>query len=215
MQPGPTYIHSCPNCGNLLWRGSLLSGNTFGAKIYSDGKRIARMLPDFPKISKCKKCNTIFWFSRKNIIGEQLWNSDPKPEWKNADKAEFLNIEDCFTALENRIFKTKSEEFSIRQQIWWAYNDRIRNGQPIFNDESDERKWLNNIKELKLLLNPSDINQLIMMAEVDRNLGDFENCITLINGITNNDLDWIKELFLQECTKMNRWVFELQHDTHN
>lgn len=214
MLPGPNFIHSCPNCGNLISKGSLMSGNTFGAKMYSDGKRIAPMLPDFPDITKCKKCGEIFWLSKKNKIGDY---DDPEinPEWKYTDNAEFLEIEDYYTALKNGIFSSKNEELAIQRNIWWAYNDRIRNGQNIFNDKSDERNWLNNINELKSLLNPSDINQLIMLAEVHRNLGDFENCIKLINGIDDNDLDWIKELFLKECAKMNRWVFELEHDTHN
>ena len=59
MLPGPNYIYKCPSCGNFIKIGSLISGNTYGAKLYSDGKRVAPMMPEFPDLTKCKKCNAI------------------------------------------------------------------------------------------------------------------------------------------------------------
>jgi hypothetical protein len=61
MLPCPNLIYECPYCGNRLKRKSLASGNTLGAKLYSDGKQIAPMLPDFPNLTKCKKCDNIFY----------------------------------------------------------------------------------------------------------------------------------------------------------
>ena len=175
MLPGPNYVYKCPNCGNLLTKGSLMSGNTFGAKIFSDGKRIAPMLPVYPKITKCKKCNTIFWLSKSKEIGTFEWGDNNNSQWQNADKAEFLEIDDYYNAINKGIAENSKEELFIRQRIWWAYNDKIRKGQKIFNDESDELRWIDNVRKLKILLDQSDINQKIMIAEINRNLGDFEN----------------------------------------
>ena len=69
MKPGPDYIYKCPVCGKLVKRGSLMSGNTFGAKLYSDGKNDAPMLPDFPNLSKCAKCDTIFNLRELKEVG--------------------------------------------------------------------------------------------------------------------------------------------------
>jgi len=61
MTEGPTMVYKCPKCKEAVRRISLLSGNTFGAKCFSDGKRTAPMLPEFPAIVKCGKCGGFFW----------------------------------------------------------------------------------------------------------------------------------------------------------
>ena len=209
MIPGPNYVYKCPNCGNLLTNGSLMSGNTFGAKHYSDGKRIAPMLPEFPNLTKCKKCNTIFWLHKLKEIGAYEWGDVNNSEWQNADTAEFLGIEDYFIALNNGIAADKEAELFIRRHIWWAYNDRIRKGQEPFYDKNDEIRWTENLNQLKVLLNQSDINQRIMLAEINRNLGDFENCMNIIQVVDGDELDWQKEKFLTECNRKNKWVIKL------
>lgn len=42
MLLGPTYVYKCSNCDNLLQKGSIISGNSIGAKLYSDGEKTAR-----------------------------------------------------------------------------------------------------------------------------------------------------------------------------
>jgi len=69
MKLGPDYIYECPNCGCFLKRGSIISGNTFRSTLYSDGKRIAPMLREFPNLTKCRKCNSILWLSEMKKIG--------------------------------------------------------------------------------------------------------------------------------------------------
>lgn len=209
MLPGPNYIYKCPNCSNFLTRGSIVSGNTIGAKIFSDGKRIAPMLPEFPNLTKCKKCDTIFWLSKLKEIGTYNWDDHKNSKWQNADNAEFLQIDDYFTALDTGIAENKEEELIIRQRIWWTYNDRIRNGKNLFNNETDELDWKENTEKLMNLLDRSDINQRIKLAEIYRNLGEFEKCINIIQAIDNAELNWLKEKLVNECKRKNRWVIKL------
>lgn len=209
MIPGSDYVYKCPNCGNLLKKGSLISGNTFDMKIFSDGKRIAPNLPDFPDITKCKKCNSIFWLSKLKKIGTFDGDATKNPDWANADKAEFLDIDDFFNALETANARNKNDELIIRQQLLWAFNDRIRDGKNLFNDENDEIRWKDNINKLLNILDKSDLNQKIMIAEINRNLGKFENCIRIINEIENDKYNWLKEKFIKECKRKNKKVIEL------
>jgi hypothetical protein len=222
MLPGPFYVYTCPNCGNLLSKGSLMSGNTFGARIFSDGKRIAPMLPEYPNLTKCKKCDRIFWLSKLKEIGTFCWDDFPcwldgsggNPKtltWRNADSATFLNIDDYQKAIEMGLIENVAEEIMIRQNIWWAYNDRIRDGQNIFTNDEDEERWKDNINLLMNLLDQSDINQRIMVADIYRNLGDFESCIHLIRSIDSIEHYWLKEQFENECKNKNRWVVEIIH----
>ncbi len=209
MIPGPNYVYECPNCGNILTRGSLASGNTFRAKVFSDGKRIAPMLPEFADLTKCKKCNNIFWLSKLKEIGKFECGDHKNPKWETADNADFLEIDDYFRALETGAAETQNEEFFIRQELWWAFNDRTRAGKKMFNDEDEEMRWKENLKNLLNLLDQSDIYQKIMVAEISRNLGDFKSCISIIEGIDNDELNWFKEHLLYQCKQKNKLVVEL------
>jgi len=211
MTPGPNLIYQCLKCNNLLFIGSLTSGNTFGAELFSDGKQIGPMLPDFPDITKCPKCKTIFWISDENEIGSfEPWGLEIiKEEWKNAQKAKFLSVYEYFTALDNKILRTKNDEILIRQRIWWGFNDRLRKKKSVLATETDETLWFNNINVLLTMLDPEDTNQLIMMAELNRNLGNFEKCIAILDCIETNDLDWLKVAFKKECDNKKTEVFQL------
>ena len=83
------------------------------------------MMPQFPDLTKCKKCNHIFWLSKNKEIGCYNDFEETISEWLNADVAEFLTIDEYFSALELNIAENISEERYIRQRIWWAYNDRV------------------------------------------------------------------------------------------
>lgn len=259
MKPGPIYIYQCPNCDKLMSQWSILSGNTFGATLYSDGKMIAPMLSELPRISKCKKCGFFTWLNKLEPIGsynigeethksakgtegktilpqvkrylEMLKpglshdlgreTSEPAKEisepaeetnvnWGSAEEVEFPDIKDYFKAIDQGLAENKDEELYIRQHIWWSFNDRVRNGEEIFNDEKDKSLWYANIQRLKALFDKSDDNQIIMIAEIHRNLGDFENCMRLIRGIENDEFNWVKEKFHNACKQKNKVVIELK-----
>ena len=131
MTFGPTYIYECPQCNNLISRGSIASGNTFDMKLYSDAKRITPMLMEFPNITKCEKCNHIFKIDDLKEIGKYSWGDEVIDDWKNADEVNFLDIYDNFTALTKNIAKTDEEELDIRLSIWWLFNDRVRNDEVL------------------------------------------------------------------------------------
>ena len=46
-------VRECPHCKAQVVEEGTLSGNTVGSKIYTDGKREAKMLPDHPALVKC------------------------------------------------------------------------------------------------------------------------------------------------------------------
>lgn len=209
MLHGPNHYYKCPNCDNLLTKGSLISGNTFGATRFSDGKMIAPMLIEFPDLTKCNKCDTIFWLCKIEEIDIQKESEDKKAVLKNAVEVKFLVIDDYLRALDTGIAENKKEELIIRERIWWAYNDRIRSGHKIFNDIYDELRWNDNLNKLLLLLDKTDTNQKLMTAEINRNLGNFEICIKIVQSIKKENFNWLKEIFISECKRKNRWVVQL------
>jgi uncharacterized C2H2 Zn-finger protein len=178
---GPTYIYKCPNCENFVREDSLRSGNTYGAKIYSDGKQIAPMLTEFPYLTKCPKCNTIFRLNGDTKVGEipkhvfafrKLMKFPKSQGWENAEYAKFLSLEDYFTALETKGFESIEDETYIREKIWWCYNDRIRKSlllsglsfsmvirgyidrirNNIWTSDADKELWSDNLHRLLSIL---------------------------------------------------------------
>jgi hypothetical protein len=51
--------------------------------MYYDLKRIAPNLPDFPLMSKCNNCNTIFWLNEQHEIGKYGYGEKENPDCKN------------------------------------------------------------------------------------------------------------------------------------
>lgn len=208
MIPGPNYIYQCPQCENLISCESIASGNTFGSRQYSDGKRVAPYLPDYPVITKCKKCNTIFWINKLKEVGTFNRRTADVPEWEQAEAAEFLSITDYFTALETGVAENTDEEIYLRQDILWAFNDRYREGDVSRQGETDVRFTANNAA-LMQLLDPALEEHRILMAELYRYEGRFDDCMKMLSEIENIHLNWLIDAFVTECEKGNTMVFEM------
>ncbi len=211
MKFGPHYIYQCPNCNNLISRLSLMSGNTFGMKVYSDLKRDIPMMKEFPNLTKCKKCNHIFKLDDQKEIGKYSLEEKANPEWIKADKAEFLTIYEYFNALSLNIAKSNEEELDIRKRIWWSFNDRVRNSESLFQYEVDKYLWEENLLKLKQLIELSEdnVNGFILFAEIERSLGNFEDCVNMIYNLTAPDLGWLVKLYESKCEEKNSFVFQL------
>ena len=91
MNPGHSQSLTCPYCGEKKDIMSLISGNTFGATIWSDNKRVAPMLPDISIIQKCPKCRKYYFRTRQEaVFSEDDYSFDRGvltfPEMKEAFK---------------------------------------------------------------------------------------------------------------------------------
>jgi hypothetical protein len=210
MIPGPTLVFKCPKCGKFILRGSLISGNTFGGKLFSDGKMEAPMLPEFPNIIKCQDCKTFFWLNKENKIGKNKPFEKTKAEWKNACRAEFLSINEYDEAINLEVYNNEKDQKYLRIRLWRTFNDRIRKGENIFITKKDKYIYELNCIKLIAMLDKNDQNEKIMMAELFRNLGNYIECINILETIKEEKYIWIKEILKKECTKNNQKVIELK-----
>jgi hypothetical protein len=123
MLPGPDLLYECPDCGNRIKSRSIGSGNTIGARFYSDGRMDAPMLPDMPDLIACLGCSGLLWLSKLQPIAEFYMydykkhkdNGSDEKLWNGAQDASPLDIID---------------EFDI-----FGYNEHQANG-------SDEKLWI-------------------------------------------------------------------------
>ena len=199
---GDDQYYKCPNCGDLLKTISLISGNTIGSTQYSDGYQVAFMLPHIPLISRCFNCDTMFWLD-ENIRVEDT-------DGKDAKDAEILRLEECQKALDNENYKNTEDEIYLRTQLWWAYNDRVRGNIPLFPSENDKGEWRNNLEKLLDILDLEYNEDIIMMVEIYRNLGDFNKSKALLSRLQNDeiyDYEALKTKFKREIKKKNTLVF--------
>jgi tetratricopeptide (TPR) repeat protein len=203
MLPGPDFIYKCPTCGQRIYRGSLSSGNTFNADFFSDGKMNAPMLPEFPKLTICPKCNTIFWIDKAEKIAERGNLSKRNNE---EFKACFLNIEEYLSALNNKeICSRPYEEYYIRLKLWYAFNDRVRYEKSLFQNDLEESQWRENCLHLIKML----AGNQKLIAELKRNLGEFEESLAILDNMElSSKPDWEIEQMRYACKTQNSLVFQ-------
>lgn len=219
MTFGLMYAYRCTKCGTLKEKFTLASGNTFRAKTYSDGKLVANGIMEIPQLVKCGKCGQFFWLRKENEVGcykykdyDKLKQMVRKEEVANVDEIEtavFLTINEYHEVLGEDIIESVGDEHYLRRQLWWKYNDRIRDGVDIFIESGDEKRWEENLIVLLTLMDERDIDEKIMLAELYRNLGNFKKCMELLDSIDELKGHILYKRVSEECVRKNRWMVQL------
>jgi hypothetical protein len=203
MMPGNPRILVCPFCGKEKEIMSLISGNTFGAEIWSDNKQIAPMLPEISYIQKCPHCGKYYITGRQEVKYAKDGYSFEKglltyPEMKEA-----------FTQLSEEGFLNEKEEINVRMMLHHAYND--------YYYRTDEKKVIS--EEDKTLFHENGlwlINNLItdsvMKAEFYREIGEIDTAKSILDSITVED-EFLKRIVtgIKERLEVNNCqVFKVQ-----
>lgn len=213
MQIGPEIYYRCPACDNLLKNRSLLSGNTIGAQIFSDGKMNAPMLPDIPYLTKCEKCNALLWTKDLEILKEDYsFGKNLSDEYSDAQQLDFLDLKDLKRALkeETEGGGEKEKLLYLRREIWWKFNDRVRYNpdNDLFKNEEEKHFYKQNCKALLDMLDMKNKDECAMSAELYRNLGEFAACLNLLKALPD-DYAKFKKRCQEECNEQNSLVFEI------
>ena len=173
MTPGPNKIIKTAVTGLLVKIATINSGNTFGARFWTDGKREAPMLPDQPRL-RCHPDNgELFWTDEcVEIAVEEPWKASN--DYADTPFAKEPSIEDYRRALDTDLVASHEKEQYVRIRLWWATNDPVRQGETNAPTDRD------NLLKLLTLLDDSDPNQRLMAAEVCRELGNFDHASALL-----------------------------------
>ena len=145
---------------------TLLSGNTFGAKFWSDAKREAPMLPDSPAFVVCNHCNSPYWV-------EDATRQDSMQVGKSQGQGQRIRaagLSVIYAALEASPAMAQERNRYLRIQAWWKVNDPVRQAaaghaaiEPVMDPVAES-----NLRSLLSLLDPSDPSDLILQAEIHR-----------------------------------------------
>ena len=203
MMPGNPRILVCPFCGKEKEMMSLISGNTFGAELWSDNKQIAPMLPEISYVQKCPHCGKYYITGRQEVKYAKDGYSFEKglltyPEMKEA-----------FAQISEEGFLNEKEEINVRMMLHHAYND--------YYYRTDEKKVIS--EEDKTLFHENGlwlINNLItdsvMKAEFYREIGEIDTAKSILDSITVED-EFLKRIVtgIKERLEVNNCqVFKVQ-----
>ena len=182
---------------------SLISGNTFGAELWSDNKQIAPMLPEISYIQKCPHCGKYYITGRQEVKYAKDGYSFEK------GLLTFPEMKEAFAQLSEDGFIDEKEEINVRMMLHHAYNDYYyRNGEK--KDILDEDKKL--FRENGLWLINNLITDNVMKAEFYREIGDMETAKEILDSVVVEDgfLKQIVSSIRERLEANNSEVFKIR-----
>jgi hypothetical protein len=174
-------VRECPHCKAHVAEEDTLSGNTIGAKVYTDGKREAKMLPDHPALVKCPVCGGLFWVEEAEEVDSGFEAAERKLQVMTPSGKEMLDFLTGNTL-------PKEKELYLRMRVWWMANDawrRLPDPNPVFSAEQ-----VKNLEALSALFDESLPGHRILKAEIARELGRFDECLLLLSYQFEEGYDW-------------------------
>ncbi len=180
MMPGETIYRDCPTCDQLLIERTLLSGNTIGARYWTDGKMDAPMFPNNPALVRCPNCDSLLWLPEAREHGFET----PPRMFETVEGARDPIAPadaDYLQAIEQGLAPDAEREKYCRVHAWHAFNDarRERRDAPELGDLPDETAA--NMKALFALLDRQAPAERMLRAELARELGRFPEALALLN----------------------------------
>lgn len=175
MTPGPTKISKIKSSGNLIKIETLNSGNTFGARHWTDGKMEAKMLPERSWLRVHPKTKELFWTDECDKIGEEYpWKEDSK--YKDIPLAQNPDLDDLRKALDSEISSSEEKKKFILDKFWRKSNDSIRHEKGSLPEDFEEK-----LINYRSILNLNEPNERIIALELSRELKDFSLAKELLN----------------------------------
>ncbi|GBD35943.1 hypothetical protein HRbin36_01059 [bacterium HR36] len=213
MLPGPDQVITCPHCGFLAKQRTLISGNTIGAILWSDGKLEAPMLPEFPAVVRCRGCKRFYWVDEARVKGEiePFGYQSQHLELQRAEYTQHLTIDEYIEALDTGVGSDMQKERYLRVHFWWAVNDLVRGNANAQIPVRYIQKLRENLAKLSVLLDENDPNERIMKAEIARETGDFTRAIQLLEDVPA-EFKWVADSLMELSKKKNSLVTQLRPD---
>lgn len=174
----------------------------YGLTEWSDGEQF-KELPSLEKskLQWCENCNQFYWSSQ--MYGGLGFGG-------YVEAAEYFENKYSKKNIFNNVNKLRNKErlIYIRINIMRKYNDQLR-VHPLSNPlywepkviiEEDKNTFINNAKLLIDLLTEINSEDLFLLAELHRNIGEFDKAKRILNQLPDSHK---KELLLNQIEKKN------------
>lgn len=185
--PGPPMLVECPKCGHEKSLMTLVSANTFGAKLWSDSYQWAPMHPRLSKVQKCPDCGAYFLLYKAK---DRSSDNDDNSYSSDTGRLTYAEMKEALSLLDDETL-TENDIDNIRFEFLCRYNDAFRNGEYSYKpDENTERTeedinlHKENLMALIALRDETDTAQIPFIAELYREAGEFDKCLSLLKAYT-------------------------------
>lgn len=213
MLPGPPLIVKCPLCHKNKKLMSLMSGNTFGARNWSDTKQVAPMLPRLSPVQRCPHCGGYFMLSAAKT------HTSHNPLDRYCSETGSLSYPETVEAFDTLIGGnlTREQQLELRIALVHCYNDAFRGSASHSYDsedydgcdertDEDRRRHRDNLLAAIPLLRQNGPDFTSVIAEFYREAEQFDNCIK-----TLDEYHPIQPFLQRICADIRRHA--LDHDS--
>ena len=172
------------------------------------------MLPEFPIFTKCSSCNTLFKITKK-IVSEEERRMGTSRSKRKYPFVRFLAIDDYIRAIEDGLCNSKprgskqfnAEVLELRLLLWRAFNDRFRDYSSyvvrgVDAEAITDPRYLDNCRAIlsEMPEEGARDSNLLTLAEIHRNLGEFDECVRLLGRIADKDrFKHYISTFMEQC----------------
>jgi hypothetical protein len=198
-------VLECPECGEKYLvsnESNLLSEKEI---LFSDGFYFDEQIWRTPGIIGCVTCELGFFPQKGKIIATPDWE-DFNQNWAHLKKAEPPTAGALALELRARKNMNIETEKIIRKEFWYAAN-HTEPGRALFaNNEKFRNYWISSLIRYEEILNSENPDEIMIKAEINRNLGRFETCLSLLKGISDN----LSEAIITEALKGNGSIIQIK-----
>jgi hypothetical protein len=193
---GPSLIVRVEGCKHPQRLDTIRSGNNFGGIFWSDGKMDARMMPDMLALMKAPSEGILYWREDATVVAEiEPGGNIPG----DCEQSICPNAEDYEGAIAGGLATSEEREKYLRKRWLWSANDRIRRNPERRSPNFWSEPLVANIECLLRAISIKDDGHRLFAAELNRNLGRFDEALTLLSFS-------FKEQNEPAAEKMRAWI---------
>jgi len=215
-------ILTCPSCAKYVRTLEILSYHIFESVLFSDGKAdTTPIIPNISRILICPICNKEFWKDdAQQIIDDNIDIYNIRSVLTPGDLFSVRNSEDLLgksryysKLIKEKFAKNNEKEIYLRIILWHELNDIVRYNIPVKLKILEEREHLlrDNLIHLIKIFNPSYEEEKLLLAEMYRELGEFDFAQTILEDIKEQDFIGKRNELLRACNNKNVKVFKLKN----
>jgi hypothetical protein len=197
---------------------TIRSGNTLDAVYYTDGYVDAPMLPQPAALVRCPGCREPLVRRHARVLGhvdrygvnlfpdEQQAGADPA--WRRAPRVEAAHEPDYIAVLATHRH-SREDEMELRVELMHVCNHGRRRLPPHATPPPVSALEQANLRKLASLLDLRDGQERVMLAEVRRELAEFEVAASMLDGDVPEEVALAARRIRQLVAEGNRWVAEV------
>jgi hypothetical protein len=206
LQHLPPIVVECPSCGERYLISREQNFLSEKAIFYSDGFYLDEFNWRTPEIIGCVTCELGFLPQAGKIIATPDWDDFYK-NWSHLKQAQPPTAGALVLELRARRNMEPAIERILRKELWYSGLHTEAGRALLANNMKFKSFWFASLERFEELLILNIDEDKILKAEVNRQLGRFEQCLSIIDQLHGK----LPEAIKTETENGNSLLFKLQN----